>query len=239
MENKEEEVGTIIILHGWDYSTKKWEPFLRLLKNAGIKYKVLKIPGLTAPLDKAWTLDDYVSWLERITKNEELITILGHSNGGRIAAAFAAKFPEKAYQLVLINSAGIIRNDLKTLLKKVLFGTAAKIGKRITSKKSIRNLFYKVVGEKDYNKSDPILKETMINLISQDLEPIFSKINVPALIIWGKDDKVTPLSDGRKIHGLIGDSKFEVIEKARHSPQFTHPKAVVKIILKFLNHVAI
>lgn len=240
MGNKEEKVGTVIILHGWAHDAAKWEPFLKLLKNAGIRYKLLKIPGLTASLDQAWALDDYVSWLARQgTSYKSQVILVGHSNGGRITAAFTAKYPGKISHLILIDSAGIIHRDLKTLLKKSLFATAAKIGKRITNSDSIRNLFYKAVGEQDYNKADPILKETMLNLISQDIELIFSKIKVPTLIIWGKDDKVTPLSDGKKIHNLISNSKFEVIENTRHSPQFTRPKDVVKIILNFINHVAI
>ena len=230
----------VYILHGWSYSTKKWEPFLKLLRNTGIEYKVLKIPGLTAPLRHVWTLDNYASWLyHQTSKIGHPISILGHSNGGRIAAAFAAKYPERVSHLILIDSAGIIDKRLKNVIKKNVFKIITRVGKKITTQTSLKTLIYKLTGEQDYNKADPILKETMLNLISQDLEPIFSKIKVPTLIIWGRDDKATPLSDGKRIYNLISDSKFEVIENAKHSPQFTRPKDVAKIILNFLNHVTI
>ncbi|OGH53386.1 MAG: hypothetical protein A3G15_05235 [Candidatus Levybacteria bacterium RIFCSPLOWO2_12_FULL_40_10] len=74
----------------------------------------------------------------------------------------------------------------------------------------------------------------MLNLISQDLEPVFSKVKAPTLIIWGQNDTITPVSDGEKIHSLIQDSKLKIIENASHSPQFTHPKEVSEIITKFL-----
>lgn len=228
---------TLIILHGWSYSTEKWKPFLKLLERNGIEHEMLKIPGLTAPLGNVWTLDDYISWLHRQTsKIHHPISMLGHSNGGRIAAAFSAKYPDKISSLILIDSAGIIHRDIKTLLKKGFFGTAAKIGKRITNSHLIRDLFYKVVGEQDYLRADPNLKKTMFNLISRDLEQAFSKIKVPTLIIWGENDKITPVSDGKKIHNLVLNSKLEIIKNARHSPQLTHSNQVAKLILQFINN---
>ena len=220
----------VYILHGWTYSIEKWRPFLDLLEKNGTEYEMLKIPGLTAPLSDVWTLDDYVSWLKPVVSGQGSVVLLGHSNGGRIAAAFTAKYPEMISRLILIDCAGIIQRDFKTLLRKTVFATAAKIGGKVTKSDSIRNLFYKAVGEQDYNKASPILKKTMLNLISQDLEPIFSKISVPTLIIWGNNDKVTPVSDGEKIHKFVSGSKFKIIETAKHSPQFTNPDEVFEII---------
>ena len=220
----------VYILHGWTYSIEKWRPFLDLLEKNGTEYEMLKIPGLTAPLSDVWTLDDYVSWLKPVVSGQGSVVLLGHSNGGRIAAAFTAKYPEMISRLILIDCAGIIQRDFKTLLRKTVFATAAKIGGKVTKSDSIRNLFYKAVGEQDYNKASPILKKTMLNLISQDLEPIFSKISDPTLIIWGNNDKVTPVSDGGKIHKFVSGSKFKIIETAKHSPQFTNPDEVFEII---------
>lgn len=234
MGSKEKTVGPLIILHGWAYDTKKWGPFLRLLEQNGVECKMLKIPGLTAPLENVWTLDDYVSWLNRLIANSQKpAAILGHSNGGRIAAVFAAKHPDKISKLILIDSAGITHRDLKTLMRRTVFEAISKIGKRLTNSDSVRNLLYKVVREQDYNRANPILKKTMINLISKDLEPIFSIIKTPTLIIWGENDKITPLSDGIKIHELIPNSKFETIKNAKHSPQFTHPEEVFTVITNY------
>ncbi len=235
MGDKKEKMGTVIILHGWSYSTEKWRPFLKLLDQNRVGYEMPKIPGLTAPLNQVWSLDDYVSWLHKqMAKNQKPKAILGHSNGGRIAAAFAAKYPEKVSELILIDSAGIIRRDLKTLLRKSLFATAAKIGRRLTNSGSIRNLFYKAIGKQDYNKADPTLKKTMLSLISHDLEQTFAGIKVSTLIIWGEDDKVTPLLDGKKILSLIHESKLKIIKNAKHSPQFSHPEELANLIINYL-----
>ena len=53
-----------------------------------------------------------------------------------------------------------------------------------------------------------------------------------AIIIWGENDKITPLSDAKAISKQIKNSKLYVIDGARHAPQFTHTKEVVNKIFE-------
>ena len=234
-KNSELKTQNLLILHGWAYDTSKWDLLIAELEKSNMPFKMLKIPGLTAPLDEVWSLADYLEWLSReVKKIDGKVVLLGHSNGGRIASAFTAQNPEKVAELILIDSAGIISRSLKTKLKKVTFASAAKIGKRFIKSNLLKNLLYKAAREQDYNEANPIVKKTMVNLISADLESVFAKIKVPTLIIWGENDRVTPLSDGKKIHSLILGSKFEIIKGAKHSPQFTNSEEVFSLVKKFV-----
>ena len=67
-------------------------------------------------------------------------------------------------------------------------------------------------------------------MIKTDLTAEFKKISVPTLIIWGQDDRITPLSDGQLINKLIKNSKLKTIEGARHAPFYTHAGEVAGII---------
>ena len=221
----------VYILHGWAYSTDKWHEFIHLLKMKDFNSILLNVPGLTEQTNRVWTLDDYVEWLKDLLGSEKA-TIISHSNGGRIALAFAAKYPDKLKQLILIDSAGIYHNELPIRLKRLVFGTAAKLGRKITSSERLRTLLYKVAGESDYKNATPEMRQTMVNMISSDLTPQLNKIMVPTLIIWGQHDKSTPLSDGKLMHRLIKNSKLSVINGARHSPQFTNTKEVCQEILE-------
>ena len=216
----------IIILHGWSTKVTKWDPFLKATGG-----KLLKIPGLTEKISKPWTLDNYVEWLNK--KIGRKATIIGHSNGGRIALAFVAKYPEKIEKLILIDSAGIYHKEFTIRLKRLIFKGVAKLGKKITKSNTMKNIIYRLAGESDYNSSDPTAKQTMINLISIDLTSILNKINTPTLIIWGKNDKTTPLSDGRLMHRKIKGSVLKIVD-ARHSPQFTNVREVTKIINDYI-----
>ena len=225
----------IIILHGWTKNLDKWNELIGALEKEGVNIDLLKIPGLTGSLEKVWKLVDYVNWLKNIVDKEKREVILtGHSNGGRIALAFTNLFPEKVEKLILIDSAGIYHNELPLKIKRAVFKTIAKIGKKLTSSKFLENLLYKIARESDYKNADDNVKQTMINLVSTDLKPILSQIQTPTLIIWGREDKITPLSDGKLMHELIKDSKLQIIKDAHHSPQFTHPLVVADTIINNL-----
>lgn len=239
MAGKEKKMGTvkkILILHGWTYSTKKWGEIINLLENKGFEVLLPNIPGLTQEIEKPWTITDYLIWLKKIVEKEKgKIILVGHSNGGRISIAFAQKYPEKLSNLILIDSAGIYHNDFTRKIKRIFFRNLAKIGKKLTKSQTLRALLYKIVGERDYYDATEVQRKTMVNMISQDLTNIFPDIKIPVTIIWGRDDKVTPLEDGIFMNKNIPGSKLFVIENARHSPMFTNPFEVAKIIQEETN----
>lgn len=110
----------------------------------------------------------------------------------------------------------------------------AKVGKRFTQSKRLKVLLYKFAHEHDYEKAAPNVAETMVNLINVDLRDDLSSIKTPATIIWGENDKVTPLSDGKIFAEGLQNASLHVISDARHSPMFTHAENVKEIIVKNL-----
>ncbi len=238
-------MGAVIILHGWTYSTEKWNPFANLLKQKSINSTILKIPGLTEKIDKVWRIDDYVEWLRQKIESQKFnnltmkqfnnrLVLIGHSNGGRIALNFAIKYPQRIDRLILIDSAGAYHNDLAIRAKRFLFKNIAKIGKKLSSSEKLKELLYNVIGKTDYKNANPYMRQTMINLLGSDKMLNFDKIIVPTLIIWGENDKVTPLRDAKIMHALIPNSKLYIVKGAKHSPQFTNAEEVTEIITKYL-----
>ncbi len=219
-------MNNVFILHGWTYTTDKWQPLLDFLKEQGIGATMLSVPGLTDGSNRVWTLDDYVEWLKGEIEKAGKVVLIGHSNGGRISLAFAAKYPEKVERLILIDSAGIYPKGLYITVKRTVFKALAGVGKKVTSSNTLRKLLYKIARESDYKNATPEMRQTMANLISVDLTSVLPTIKAPTLLIWGAQDTATPLSDGRLMDKLIPQSKLSVIQEARHSPQITHWKEV-------------
>jgi pimeloyl-ACP methyl ester carboxylesterase len=227
----------VLILHGWTYTTDKWQPLIKLLEEKGVEIEMPAIPGLTAPIQLPWTIYDYEKWLEEIIRKQtQNTTLLCHSNGGRIAAYYLAKHPEKVQQLILIDSAGIFHNDFLTNTKRTLFRALAKFGKFFSKSKKMQKLLYRFARESDYFQANPTARITMQNLIALDLRSQFGQIQTPTTIIWGENDQQTPLADGTEIHHLIKNSKMHIIKGARHSPFYTHPNEVCDIITKVINN---
>lgn len=223
----------IYILHGWTYTLEAWGEAASLLATAGFEPVLLRVPGLTAPTDHPWTLDAYVEWLSSELPIEP-VALAGHSNGGRIALAFAAKNPGRVSRLVLIDAAGIVHNGPILRFKRALFGGVAAVGKRFTSSVLLRKIFYRLISARDYGRAPEHMRETMANLISIDLRDRLASIHAPTLIIWGGKDSSTPPSDADLMHRGISGSKLVMIPAAGHSPHKTHAEQVVREIAAFI-----
>ncbi|HEV2339582.1 MAG TPA: alpha/beta hydrolase [Patescibacteria group bacterium] len=229
----------IFLLHGWTYSLEKWQNCISRLQKAGYDIIALRVPGLTTTIDKAWELNDYVSWLHAILAKEKGKPILiAHSNGGRIAIAFAAQYPHMVEKLILIDSAGIYHKEIPILIKRFVFSKLARAGKLLTSSKEIQHIFYKLVGEHDYlNAPSLSVRQTLRNLIAIDCTPYLTRLRIPTLIIWGEKDTITPLRDGELMKSLIQQSKLVIVKNSRHAPYHTHTQEVVDVIVKELQHI--
>jgi pimeloyl-ACP methyl ester carboxylesterase len=234
---------TIYILHGWavrsgNLNQEKWQPFFNELSKFGVNAVFLKLPGLSAPLNEVWNLENYVSWLKDELKSKadgQKVILLGHSFGGQIAVKFTAQNPESVEKLILFDSAGIRDMSIKAIIKRTMFLIAAKIGKILFKSDALRNLMYKFAGESDYKNAPPLLRRTMSNILDNEILENLPNINIETKIIWGENDTVTPVKTAHQMHKLIVNSDLRFIKNARHSPQFTHPAETAKIVGEFLN----
>jgi pimeloyl-ACP methyl ester carboxylesterase len=228
---------TIVLLHGWTTDPtveQKWSAFRQELKDRGIKTEWLALPGLDYPIDKTWSLDDYVSWLKDKLKGKRDLIILGHSFGGQIAIRFAAQNHRQMRKLILVNNAGLKDKSMYMESKRLLFGTSDKVGKLVGFGEAQRRLLYKLAGAQDYLVAPPYLRSTLTAVVNEEVIADAARIKTPTLILWGSEDKVTPLAQGQRFHEAIAGSALMLIEGARHSPIYTHSAAVAKPVEDFV-----
>lgn len=238
-------MNTLVILHGWQSSKEKWVGVTQELKKRGIKVLVPDLPGFKpeTKLQRPWTLDDYVFWLENFLREKEIIQkekffLLGHSFGGRIAIKYTALHPENIQGLILVASAGIKDKTFKNKFWRSL----SKITKRLKFDKlpfweKIRKFFYYYLLQKrDYFQAAGPLKQTMTFVVDEDLTGFLPKINVPTLVIWGEKDKLTPLQHGRLIAKKIPFARFAVFKGVGHSPHLQCKTLLAKNILQFIKN---
>lgn len=225
----------VFIIHGWTYNLDKWTQIRPLLERSGLDAVFLKVPGLTEPSDKVWDINGYVDWLGKQLEDEQKPTVIGHSNGGRIALAYVQKNPGKIGKLILIDSAGIPHNHrARAKAKLKILKGVSKAGKVFGKIPPVKKAFYQVIGAQDYLNAPPNMKKTMQNMLDADRSIDLSKIELPVSIIWGREDSITPLSDGQKMHECIKGSDLTVVDEARHAPFFTHPGQTAKIVINKL-----
>lgn len=243
---------SIVILHGWASSPRRWETFQtslnsRITLTNGARVLIPALPGFDGSnLKKPMDVEAYCAWLNSYMIDNELKTIvlMGHSNGGRIAIRFAAQYPQLVSHLILIGAAGIKDKRLLRNLKQKMFGFAARTGKFILDpiKKTqffhiAENILYKLAGEHDYQSASPIMKETMKNLLEYDAEMDLNHIKTPTLCVWGELDRSTPLWMGKKISQTVFDAKLKIIKNAGHNLHVSNTDVLAENTAKFiLNH---
>lgn len=232
---------TILILHGWGGSSDSWKKVIQILSN---NFKVIcpDLPGFGKSdfPTKPFTLDDYVNWLSLFSQKLNLskFFLLGHSFGGRIAIKFSILNPQKIEKLILVNSAGI--ESYKTFPTRIAF-FFAKVGNFLFSKKCFvqfknffSQIFYFLFRIQDYAKAKGVMRETMKNIVSEDLLSQLSKISCDTLIVWGKKDKILPLKYAFLFKEKIPNSQLIFLQNTGHSPHLEVPEKLSQVLLQNL-----
>lgn len=68
-----------------------------------------------------------------------------------------------------------------------------------------------------------------------DVKPQLHKVTCPTLVVVGRSDWITPVSNSEEIHGLIPQSELEIFEKSGHSPPLEEPGKYQQVLRDFLN----
>ncbi len=229
-------MSTILILHGWGSCGENWANVKELLESQGNKVLSPDLPGFgQSPIPaRIWNIDNYVDWVKDFAEKNNLgqFFLLGHSFGGSIGIKFAVKYPEKLKGLILVSASRITK---RKSVKNFLFFVITKIGKLFFRQEIFKRIIYKLAGSGDYLLArGGLMRETMKKVISEDLKPYLSKINVKTLIIWGEKDKVTPVADAYLIKKEIKDSVLEVIPNIGHRVRLEAPEILVEKVKEFI-----
>ena len=67
-----------------------------------------------------------------------------------------------------------------------------------------------------------------------NVESQLGEIRVPTLVIWGEEDRITPLPVGRRFHALIADSQLWILTRCGHAPMLEQPHAFTAIVQGWL-----
>lgn len=215
----------IVLLHGWGSNIKLFANLIDLLSK---KYKVvaMDMPGFgeSAEPPSAWCVDDYVDFVIDFLKdyNTDKVMLLGHSFGGRVIIKMNSRknLPFKITKVILVDSAGILppKSNKKSFRTYYYKAGKAVLSTGIAQKLAPNALenFRKKMGSADYAAASPLMRQVLVKVVNEDLEPLLPNIKCPTLLVWGVNDTATPLSDGEKMEKLIPDAGLVKLENAGH-----------------------
>lgn len=233
----------IVLLHGWGSNIKLFANLIELLSK---KYTVvaMDMPGFGESEEppSAWCVDDYVQFVIDFLKDYDTkqVMLLGHSFGGRVIIRMHARksLPFDITKVILVDSAGIMPPKSN---KKSWRTRYYKLGKAFLSTKLMQKLapdalenFRKKMGSADYAAASPLMRQVMVKVVNEDLEPYLHLIKCPTLLVWGVNDTATPLSDGEKMEKLIPDAGLVKLENAGHYSFLEQQYTFNRVMCSFL-----
>lgn len=207
---------TVLFLHGWGAPA---DTYRLMLDHLATYCRVVApdLPGFggSAEPETPWCVDDYVQWTVDFAAAVGLtdVVLINHSFGGRISIKLLAQrpLPFGVKKAVFMDAAGILpKRGIKYYAKVYSYKLMKKLFPALAAKRQGK------VGSADYRNASPLMRQTMVKCINEDLTHLLKDNPVSTLLIWGSADTATPLSDGQKMEQLIPDAGLVVLEGAGH-----------------------
>ena len=177
---------------------------------------------------------------KRENGEKQQVILAGHSHGGRVLIKLlgARELPFEVTKLILIDSAGLVPEKTPEQLKKM---KRYKQGKKLLSLPPVKLLFPNALekfqsksGSADYRSATPIMRQTMVKVVNEDVREYLGNIKAETLLVWGDKDTATPLSDGKYMESKIPGSGLAVLPGAGHFSFLDNQYQFLAVMRSFL-----
>ena len=242
----------IVLIHGFPFSHEMWNPQIEFLKShfRVIAYDI-RGHGKSDVGDGQYSLelfvDDLIALLDHLQL--EKVVLCGLSMGGYIALRAIERNPERFRALILCdttsdadsNEAKLRRAaSIKTVKRAGVVPYAQEFLKAVLTPQDVQNkldLVRAVLSMIESNSSVGICGTLLALAGRTETTPSLPKIQVPTLILVGKQDKITPPELSEKMHALIPNSKLQILPNAAHLSNLEEPEEFNSNLLSFLREL--
>ena len=241
---------TVVMLHGFAASKENWIRFARHLTDQ-FHVVAIDLPGHGESIKDpglSYDIDDQVAYLIPIFEQMDLqrFHMVGNSMGGAISSLYAARHPDQVKSLFLIDPAGIyayeselvaciINNDNPLLVeKKADFDRLMDFAmeKQPFIPWPIKSVMAeRMIADKGLNKQ--IFADIRTNH-DYCFKSELKEITVPAMIVWGREDRVIHWKNASVFDRLIPASETKILDGIGHAPMIEAPETTAEIFASFI-----
>jgi 2-hydroxy-6-oxonona-2,4-dienedioate hydrolase len=233
----------VVFLHGLVGLNDHWEDVVRAV-NHRLRCIMLEIPLLSLKGE-----DCSVSGVSAMTegfleehlgigkRSDHQVVLVGNSFGGHVALRIALQRPDMVAGLVLAGSSGLIE---RTMVREITVRPS-----REWMRRKISELFFdpsKHMRESDLERAHKELSEragarAMVKLSrsarSDHLGERIQGIKAPCLLIWGKQDIVTPPEAAFEFKAKLPDARLVWFDQCGHAPMIEKPGEFARAVMEF------
>jgi len=230
----------IIILHGLMGGLSNFKGVYDYFPSDNHKVIIPELPVDSTPILKTNVATfskfvfDFIQY-----KNLKDVVLLGNSLGGHVALLFARDYPKLVSGLIITGSSGLYEKSMigdgypkrsnydyiKTKTEEVFYDP------NIATKEIVDDVFASVNDREKLVRTLSLAKSAIRHNMAKDLP----KMNTKTLIIWGKQDSVTPPNVAEDFNSLLPNSNLSWIDKCGHAPMMEHPNEFNKIMEDWLS----
>jgi pimeloyl-ACP methyl ester carboxylesterase len=210
--------------------------------------------GLSDPPTSLLTTEDHAHLIKEVLDKLQVqqVSIAGISYGGQVAATFCQFYPEHAERLVLICSSGLMKRFqwLRFPFFRGIISAVAALS--VFRSKTLVRLSNRVLY---YNpqKQPPEIVSQFYNTMQQKERraswfqcawnaaypagnfPVnLSTLNIPTLILWGRNDRVIPVKHASEFQQRIKESELKIFEECGHALPVEEPGELSEEVSRFL-----
>jgi pimeloyl-ACP methyl ester carboxylesterase len=228
----------LLLLHGLFGALSNWE---QVVEEFSPRYRVIipVLPVYDMPLLQATVpgLQAYVeNFVEKLALPPAFI-VLGNSLGGHIALVYALHNPARVSQLVLTGSSGLFedgmggsfpkRGDYNFVHERVGYTF---YDPAVATKELVDEVFAVTNSNAKCLRMISIARSAQRHNLARELH----RIAVPALLIWGLNDTITPPSVAHEFERLLPAATLCFLDHCGHAPMMERPAAFNRCLARFL-----
>ena len=217
----------LVLIHGFGVSGSIWQLVLPYLAQHHQVF-IVDLPGYgKSTFTSPWRLRDMapllLAWLRELKLAP--VALMGQSMGGAIALHMSVLAPEMVERVVLVSSAGV---PLEARLSHLVW-------------RSLRSLLQPGNGAYPWELVRDVLRprprlfwQNAQEMVQSDFRAEIAAFTTPALIIWGEEDLLLPISLGRALQTALPHATFITLPDCGHRPMLACPELLSAMALNFL-----
>ncbi|MBI5963812.1 MAG: alpha/beta hydrolase [Chloroflexi bacterium] len=241
MEGHAKKLPPVILIHGAGGHHLSWPPQIRRLADEKIYAPDLPGHGKSEGVGRH-SIDEYADDVIAFMKELKIraAVMVGISMGSAIALTLALKYPGKVLGLGLLGAGAKLRvspSILETAGNPNTFESAVDMINGNCFSPNAGQILMQLSKEQMMETRPPVLLGDFLACNEFDVVGQLGQINLPALIVCGAEDKMTPLKLSELLHNGIVNSQLHVVENAGHLVMAEQPDVVAELLKQFIDNL--
>jgi pimeloyl-ACP methyl ester carboxylesterase len=212
--------------------------------------------GSPMPADGEISIHGYAETVDAVCEalGVQAPVVVGNSMGGFIGAELAISFPTHVRKLVLVSAVGLsieyVQREPLIALARAWAAAATRAGarsevmirrprlRRLALQSVLRypeKLSYPLAWELVQGAGKPGFIPAMEALTDYRFRDKLVQIEMPTLIVWGRNDMLVPVDDATEFERLIGaNARKEIFDDTGHVPMLERPSRFNALLREFI-----